>query len=396
MMRGFWAAMVCVVLLTGCQTTSGQLAGSDIHPITGAITIGNSSIQGAEYTTKNRITIREGHLSGYAETVVKSILDADFEAEAKTFRMEIVDADIDFVNLKGVDPKSSEAVKTLVGTVFRMAFNAETGNISIDVKGGPVGDTGTQSVDLSGNDKEKKKLQHFLRLLVDNYLGGKTVRQGQEVMKFDLGRIFGGPLEKTVISGRVIGQAMYNERPVVVIKAIGELVEKDKRLDIDSVYYVDAFTGISVFGTMGFSGLKEAGKDMEIQTTQMINLSHGMNKVRTRSSDVFEAAAHSGNARQIFGKWEGVSDNMSGAFTTSTNKDRGTLTVHTGNPALACSGQWIWAKGKYGSSTPPQGTWSIACDNRVTASGTYTSYEPGKGVIEGQDNKSRDLRMYFD
>ncbi len=60
---------------------------------------------------------------------------------------------------------------------------------------------------------------------------------------------------------------------------------------------------------------------------------------------------------------------------------------------MTCSGQWIWAKGEYRSRTPPQGTWSIACDNRTTAGGTYISHKPREG--EGIDNQNRKIKLTF-
>ena len=284
-MRKFLMIGAAVCFVAGCQTVSGQsgqLTESDIRPIEGSITIGNASVQGAEYQSKNRLTLRQGGQSGHMETRMKALLDADFSSKKLQFLMEIVDAEMNVVNLT-VDKKAAEALKSLKGIIVEMTFDVETSAFSAHVQGDAPGSERTAAFDLGGGDKEKEKLRKVLNLLAENYLGGKTVRQGQEVMRFDLMQLLGGSsLSKAVVSGRVIGQSVYKERPVVVVKAISEIVGKDQRLDTDSVYYVDMFTGISVFGTLGFSGVEKDGMQIAVQLTQTVDLTRNSNKMQTR------------------------------------------------------------------------------------------------------------------
>jgi TPR repeat protein len=97
----------------------------------------------------------------------------------------------------------------------------------------------------------------------------------------------------------------------------------------------------------------------------------------------------------LYGKWEGMSDNVSGDFTTDRNKGRGKLQLNLGKSNPPCLGQWMFAKGKYGTDSPPQGTWSVACSDGLTATGTYTSHKQGQGLIEGEDSQKRKINMYF-
>jgi hypothetical protein len=97
----------------------------------------------------------------------------------------------------------------------------------------------------------------------------------------------------------------------------------------------------------------------------------------------------------VTGTWDGISDNLTGEFKTDSTKNNGILEVKTHNPNMTCSGQWMWAKGEYGSKIPPKGTWSIACDNRTTAGGTYISHKPGEGEAEGIDNQNRRIELRF-
>jgi hypothetical protein len=102
--------------------------------------------------------------------------------------------------------------------------------------------------------------------------------------------------------------------------------------------------------------------------------------------------------RTLQGKWSGVSDDVTGTFVSDGKSGRGKLRVILNKSSSAntlCSGQWLWAKGKYNSVPLPQGTWSIACDDGSTAGGTYISHSPDQGSIEGQDAKGRKLVLTF-
>jgi TPR repeat protein len=98
---------------------------------------------------------------------------------------------------------------------------------------------------------------------------------------------------------------------------------------------------------------------------------------------------------QLYGKWEGVSNNVTGIFSTNSRKRSGKLSLNLTAPNSKCSGQWVFAKGQYGTDTPPEGAWSVACTNGLTASGMYTSHKRGQGLIEGEDNQKRKINMYF-
>ena len=102
--------------------------------------------------------------------------------------------------------------------------------------------------------------------------------------------------------------------------------------------------------------------------------------------------------RSLVGSWAGESDHITGSFLTDSlaNKGRLHIVLDRDNRVNAvCSGQWLWAKGKYNSVPLPQGTWSMACDDGLTAGGTYVSSAPNIGTIEGVDAKGRQILMEF-
>ena len=126
------------------------------------------------------------------------------------------------------------------------------------------------------------------------------------------------------------------------------------------------------------------------------NISNTSSQNRPSGSRV--SSSKQGNDHAIKGSWEGVSDNIYGSFTTDSTSGRGRLKVQFDRDDSAnavCSGQWLWGKGKYDTSSLPQGTWSLACDDGLTAGGTYVSSTPSNGTIEGEDAQGRKLSMFF-
>lgn len=99
--------------------------------------------------------------------------------------------------------------------------------------------------------------------------------------------------------------------------------------------------------------------------------------------------------RSLYGSWEGVAENLTGSFISDRTARKGRISVLFNNPEVRCSGQWLYAKGKYNTATLPQGTWSVVCENGMTAGGTYTSKSPTHGAIEGEDAKGRKLELFF-
>jgi hypothetical protein len=114
--------------------------------------------------------------------------------------------------------------------------------------------------------------------------------------------------------------------------------------------------------------------------------------VSSSTSATVKASSAKYNLR---GSWEGVSENIQGTFSSDKTTVKGKLQIRLTPSGQPCVGQWMWAKGEYDTSNPPQGTWSIACGNGKAASGTYKSFKIGEGIIEGLDNSGKKISMYF-
>lgn len=94
-------------------------------------------------------------------------------------------------------------------------------------------------------------------------------------------------------------------------------------------------------------------------------------------------------------QWEGVAPLASGLMRTGSLTDRGDITLSFGDPRVECVGQWMWARGKYKTAKLPEGTWSMACNNGLSAAGTYKSHKERNGNGSGTDQHGRPITFTF-
>lgn len=64
-------------------------------------------------------------------------------------------------------------------------------------------------------------------------------------------------------------------------------------------------------------------------------------------------------------------------------------------PGLSCNGSLIATAGAIGVGVPNEGTWSAACSNGQTASGTYRSDSSGRAIGSGTDAFGRSVEISF-
>ena len=191
-----------------------------------------------------------------------------------------------------------------------------------------------------------------------------------------------------------------------------------KHLQRDCVFFGRSFGWTSLDDTQRptktLNGYFCEQPNVSLDETDIADLLQGLTLVRTaqpiasRAStpsitkiDSDKSAGSKNNPsmhRSLVGSWAGVSDNLTGSFSSDSSVNKGRLKVileKRNSVNTICSGQWLWAKGKYNSVPLPQGTWSIACDDGLTAGGTYVSSAPNIGTIEGVDAKGRTILMEF-
>jgi hypothetical protein len=95
----------------------------------------------------------------------------------------------------------------------------------------------------------------------------------------------------------------------------------------------------------------------------------------------------------IAASWQGVNDLFAGILKYRNDRGKGPLTFATHD--LSCKGTWQFVSGKYGTDNPPIGTWAIACNRGLAASGTYISRKAGTGGGEGIDAAGRAVKITF-
>ena len=90
----------------------------------------------------------------------------------------------------------------------------------------------------------------FNVLLEQLHLGGETVRQGEEVLRYRLGDLLpylrGEDAERTY-SLRIVGSSDHEGRPVVVARAEGYIWAADEPMSIDGTHYFDIETGVALY-----------------------------------------------------------------------------------------------------------------------------------------------------
>jgi hypothetical protein len=93
--------------------------------------------------------------------------------------------------------------------------------------------------------------------------------------------------------------------------------------------------------------------------------------------------------------WAGVVSQGSAQITPQS--DGRTASFALGTPAsnLSCNGSLTAMSGMIGVAAPSTGTWSTACNNGQTASGTYRSDVTGRSIGSGTDSFGRSVEIAF-
>jgi len=162
-----------------------------------------------------------------------------------------------------------------------------------------------------------------------------------------------------------------------------ETEDFDTGINRSGRYYVDVKSGAIVF----LQQFDHLGQGLTSRMTYQLT---GREMLPRHSSNSTRIAKKS---YLLFGKWAGISDQLVGALNISDSDNEGSITISA--PQFDCKGNWVWSRGQHGGTEPPQGTWAVACSNGETATGRYTSYRPGEGLVQGVDARGRELVMYF-
>lgn len=92
-------------------------------------------------------------------------------------------------------------------------------------------------------------------------------------------------------------------------------------------------------------------------------------------------------SRPIAVTWEGVDDLIAGTVSLQQGKRQGRMAITLPKDQGKC-------EGTYALKNERRGTWSVACTNNLTASGTFEAFGAGKGSSgKGSDSEGRLLRF---
>jgi len=88
-------------------------------------------------------------------------------------------------------------------------------------------------------------------------------------------------------------------------------------------------------------------------------------------------------------KWEGITEQSSGALTASNVGSEGAMSVKLGSDVGDCTGKWQRKGDKPDTADGSYGVWYMSCDNGLAASGSYEMTSAQHGAGEGRDTDGR-------
>lgn len=97
----------------------------------------------------------------------------------------------------------------------------------------------------------------------------------------------------------------------------------------------------------------------------------------------------------VKGDWEGVSNNLLGNMTTTPGTETGAVVLSLADQKDRCFGTWTITEGAFNSPTPPKGIWSVDCESKVSASGSFVAEKEWHGEGKGRDSKGRNITFSY-
>ncbi|MGF1629153.1 MAG: hypothetical protein ACFCUT_06750 [Kiloniellaceae bacterium] len=261
---GAGSTLECVKLLRGLEMAgfSPNPSAGLIQPLSDPLTLGTAAVQGALNTHVVDMTITQGQTRGKITITTETLVDVSSGDDKTILRIETLSRDIDTQRISPADRRNLEAKhQESVGEIVTVTLNRSGGlsHISFRKGGGAEFAYDTDA------------LGRFASLVESNYHGGRTVRQGDEAMRFDLSELLPSldPSEGSIsYSGKVVGKSVKNGRPAIVVSLLGTIMIEGQLVQGTGTYYVDMATGLALNGDMLLSGFSKAGASAEIRVTQ--------------------------------------------------------------------------------------------------------------------------------
>jgi hypothetical protein len=237
-----------VLLLSGCGTFSGPGLPAGLEPIAAPVTLGNVPV--AEATLHQRETI-VGYKRGYSGSIViESEIEVDLQRGGPCLylRTEVVDVDSRFTNI----------IESWTN-IYRMIFAAREGQevwYEVDLDTAEV--TASMLKPEPSLPTTGDKSLVFNILLAPLHLGGETVAQGQELLRYRLGDLIPGlPADEAELTYtlKAVGRTVIEGRATVIARAEGHVWGDDAPMTIDQVVHFDEATGVALHSEAEFRSL---------------------------------------------------------------------------------------------------------------------------------------------
>ena len=322
--------------LTGCETSTHETPNVQITPLTAPVEIGTFPVHGAVATTQQGWTVSNGFNSASLEAAIISQFDISHTTNNMTFSEKVMSVSVGGRGLESsAYDEAREELAAMEGFQIQVRLNKNTGQSDVEVSGGT----------LSPADREAMRNQGGYYEAVT--LSGKTLQQGQEAFSMDVATFMGGGASDAEMVGlmtaRVIGQAIYKGRPVIVCKLVGLVGDKTQKVPLDGVFYIDTITGANIYMHASASILQEDGYKLVVTMGKSVNLSPttAMRANLGQSTQTGNTSGHTGSRdfprlwyQNIAGKYEGT--------LVSAGQKYKVETVFTSDPNGAIQGQYTF------------------------------------------------------
>ena len=264
------AVFFCMaVALAACQTTFGSGVTSSRQDIATPITLGNAPVvNGRAY---DRLTItgyKQGH-SGSISVVTETRIDVQRVGACVHLRTEVKKVKSEFRN-----------IMEHWENIYRMQFSSrigETVNYEADLDETEI--TAVETRRGNASPKIRDRVLIFSILVEQLHLGGETVVQNAELLRYRFGDLMPGlePAQADLYySLRAVGQAIFKERPVIVAETEGHIWIEDEPMAIDATVLIDIETGVSVHADTHLRNLSGEGRNTRIRMVRDFDKDYGV------------------------------------------------------------------------------------------------------------------------
>ena len=260
-MRLFSILLLATLAACAGQTQQPVIEPGPVQPLERALTFGTEPVIAAKNTLKRRVDITVRGKSGRLNFITESTIDAIREAETTRLRIEATSKRLETKNIPDDEERALREQHTASeGEVLRVAIDHQSDSTKFSVSDGGV-----------PFEYDADEIGPFYDLFDFVYHGGNTVRQGEEILRFNLADVFESAAEDGAdisYSGRVAGTTDHNGRQAVLVSLLGSMVINGHLIQTTGAYYIDVRTGLVAGGEMAIQGFRTGDATFNVLVTE--------------------------------------------------------------------------------------------------------------------------------